>query len=123
MPSRAVVRAGFASTSVLALALLTGSPALADDVAPQIGDVCTADTVLPAELICLNGLVAPAPPAADVPPVDPPPGDPPAASPPSAPGPAPADPPPVVPPVDVPPVTSGGDNAPPAAGPGTGGTQ
>jgi hypothetical protein len=95
---------------VLALALLAGSPALADDLPFQVGDPCTSDTVLPADLTCVDGLVALAPVA---PPADPAPGDPagdPAPADPPA-DPAPTDPPVVgvpVPPVDIPPLPGGG---------------
>lgn len=122
------MRTGLASTSVLALALLAGSPALAEDV-PQIGQPCTQDTVLPTDLVCVDNLVAAAqaPASPDTPTTDPTPADPPAASSPSDPAPTAADPSPVVnvpaPPVDVPPATGGGGGGSagsPVVVPGTG---
>ncbi len=104
MPASATVRAGLVTASSLALALLAGSPALASDLAPpQAGDACAADTVLPAGLSCLEGLVAPTPPAEPSPVVQDP--APPVVDEPSPdPVPSPVEPPPVT--VDPSPVQS-----------------
>src|SRR3954464_14049614 len=123
MPASATVRMGLVSATSLALALLAGSPALADDQpALQVGDPCTSETVLDPGLSCIDGFVAPTPVVADPTPAADDPG-PPVVDPPSPdPVPPPVDPPPVAvdpPPVQAPPVDAG-PGVP--TGPGTGPT-
>jgi hypothetical protein len=92
MPSRATVRTGLVSTAALTLALLGAAPALADDAAPafSVGKPCPDDlTLLPADLTCANGTIAPvevAPPAEPAP--DPSASDPAASNPPADPAPS-----------------------------------
>jgi hypothetical protein len=105
MPASAAVRTGLVTATALTLALLAGSPALADDLPElQIGAPCDAELaqVLPAGWTC-DGDVLSFTPVIEPPPVVTEP-DPPAEP---TPEPSlPADPPPLVidPPVDVPPV-------------------
>jgi hypothetical protein len=119
MPARATVRMGLVSGTSLALALLAGSPALADDLpALQLGDPCTTETVLDPGLSCVDGLVAPTPAAADPSPAPDDSAPPVVEEPAPDPVPLPIDPPPIAvdpPPISLPPVDQG-----PGLPPGTG---
>src|SRR4051812_9052080 len=96
MPASATVRIGLVSAASLALALLAGSPALADDLPSlQLGDPCTSETVLDPGLSCIDGLVAQTPVAADPSPAADDPAPPVVDQPAPDPVPLPVDPPPV----------------------------
>jgi hypothetical protein len=109
-----------ASVSV-ALVLGLGGVASAAEAAPTPGDPCTTDTVLPAGLVCVDGVVAEDPAATPEPAVSEPAPEPPPASEPPPADPAPSSPPAEPDPVSTPavPDNGGGTGAtPPVADPG-----